>query len=164
MGLFDFLKPRKQPIRMHLINAKIKKGIENLYVDQFVSIEADIGTNDNINYYFQIFENCSYTRISNKISAKEEEYCESYSYGVIHSISNGNIEVALICAKGFLKVLAIETSMQTSPGDAFTIKDSKLYDNNKLVGTITNEKGLDLSKARLNSVDKEGNLVVFFEK
>lgn len=163
MGLFDFLRPRK-PIGMHLINAKIKKGIEELYVGQFVSIEVDIGSNDSENYYFQMFENNKFTRISNKISAKENNYCENYKYGIIHSINNGIIEVAIICTNGYLKILPIEVNIQADLGDAFIIKDSKLYNNQRLVGAIIDNKGLDLSKVRLNSINKDGKLVVFVEK
>lgn len=163
MGLFDFFKPRK-PIMIHLINAKIKKGIEGLYVGQFISIEVDIGSNDNENYYFQMFENNQFTRISNKISSKYEYYFQEYKYGIIHSINNGIIEVAIICTNGYLKILPIEVNIQTNLGDAFIIKNSKLYSKHRLVGTIIDNKGLDLSKVRLNSINKEGKLVVFVKK
>ena len=77
MGLFDIFKKKERVTLQQLVANR--KSNSNIYVGQIVSIDADIGR-DNDNYYL-----CKYPDeyVSNKITKEYIGLCERYKYAII---------------------------------------------------------------------------------
>ena len=159
-----FRRKEKNIIQFHSIIIK-KKANKKLYVGQFLKIESEFDDNDDIiddvKYYFSAFDQGI---ISNKISNKEEIYCEKYNYGIIRNINEDSIEVLIICTPGYLQRYEIELYKNNYvDGDAFIINNGNLLENKKVVGKIIDDRYNSNLNIQLNSLDKN-KLVVFIQK
>lgn len=152
---FNLFKPKKSKVSVHQINVKLKKN-KSVYAGQILSIDVD---NDNNNYYLSSYNN---GYVSNKISGKEEYYCEKYDYGIVKNVVGDTIEFLIICQNGYLNRFKIELYKEYSNGSAFVIKNGFLYDNKEIVGKIIDER-YNSQEIIINSLD-EDRLVVFINK
>lgn len=157
MGLFDIFK-KKERVTLQQIVAN-RKSNSNIYVGQIVSIDADIGR-DNDNYYL-----CKYPDeyVSNKITKEYIGLCERYKYAIIKDFNDKKIDARVICCDGYLMRLKVELSDNFDNGSAFVIKDCDLYDNGKIVGKIIDKKYDPNLEILFNELE-EDRLIVFVRK
>lgn len=156
--LFDFFKKKEKPIELKQIIAKRKKN-SDIHIGQIISIEAEEGKN-NYNFYL-----CKYPDeyISNKIESEYQEICEKYKYAIIKDFNEEKIDARVICCDGYLQRLKIKLDSKYENGSAFIIKENNLYDNNKIVGKIIDNKYDYESKIVFNELEQD-RLVVFIRK
>lgn len=133
--LFNLFKKKEKPIVFKQIVVK-RKGNSNIYVGQIVSIDVEDGQSGD-KYYLSKYPD---TYISNKISKEYEEYCQEYKYAVIKEFNDEKIDARIICCDGYLQRFKIELFYTFENGSAFMIKDGNIYDNNKIVGKIIDNR------------------------
>lgn len=166
LNLFKTKKIVQPQIRMHQINVKVKKN-KNVYPGQILSIEDDteededgIIDGDNSKYYLSSYKDGF---VSNKISVKENEYCENYDYGIVRGIENDIIDFCIICEKGYLQRFKVDMRVNFPNGSAFIIKNGELYNNGIKVGIITDER-YNNQEIYINSLEDNERLIVFIKK
>lgn len=166
--MFNFFKrkenkPNISEYKFHQVFVKKKKDA-NIYVGQFLKIEAETIEDDDIiedvKYYFSAFKDGI---VTSKIKAEHQEYCENYNYGLVKSINNDIIEVLIICVPGYIQKYKIELYKDFQNGDAFIIKDGLLYENNTNVGKIVDSRYNPDIPIILNCIDND-ILNVFIKK
>lgn len=156
--LFNLFKKKVEPIRLQQIIVK-RKDNKNIYVGQIVSIEGDIGT-DSIKYTLNSYqEGC----ISNKITKEYEELCEKYRYAIIKDFNDEKIDARVICCDGYLQRLKVKLNENFDNGNSFIIKEDTLYDNDKIIGKIVDNKYDSNSNIAFNELDND-RLAVFIRK
>lgn len=156
--LFNLFKKKVEPIKLQQIIVK-RKGNKNMYKGQIVSIDADIG-NDSIKYSLNSYQDGC---ISNKISKEYEDLCEKFRYAIIKDFNDEKIDARVICCDGYLQRLKIKLNDTYQNGNAFVIKGTELYDNDKIVGNIIDNKYDLNTNIVFNELDND-RLVVFIRK
>ena len=158
--MFNFKKKKKNnidKIKMQLINVKMNKNNDDVFVGKFISIDI----NENEEFYITSYNNKekTYEKISNKIDKKYYALCKQYKYGIVYQINNGNYDIAIICENGYLKTYDVLLSKHYSNGTAFLIENNYLLENNKIIGEIYNLN----ENISINSL-YENKLICFIKK
>lgn len=135
MMLLNLFKKKEKPILFKQLIVK-RKANSDIHVGQIVSINVEDGENGE-KYFLTKFPD---TYISNKITKEYEEDCQKYRYAVIKDFNDERIDARIICCDGYLQRLKINLFYKFENGSAFIIKDGNLYDNNKIVGKIIDNR------------------------
>ena len=155
MMLLNLFKKKEKPILFKQLIVK-RKANTDVHIGQIVSIEVEEGESED-KYYL-----CKYpdTYISNKITKEYKEDCQKYKYAVIKEFNDEKIDARIICCDGYLQRFKIELFYAFENGSAFIIKDENLYDNNKIVGKIIDNR-YD-SSISITLKELENNVLVSF--
>ena len=156
--ILNLFKKKEKPIVLEQIIVNRKKD-SNIYVGQIVSIAAEEGKNK-INYFLEKYP---YTYISNKITNEYYDLCQRYNYAIIKDFNDKKIDARVICCAGYLQRFKVDLTNSYENGSSFTIIDGNLYENNKIIGKIIDERydtSINITFNELNN----NTLVSFIKK
>lgn len=156
-NLFKNKTEKSDKIETHLITVK-RNNKKNIHVGQIVSIELD-PDEETEKYYILSNEG----EISSTILPEQLGLYKKYRYGLIKAFDDKNIDILIICCNGYLQRFKIKLNDTYENGNAFIIKDNKLYDNDKLAGKIIDYKYETNMNIVFNELDNN-KLLVFIRK